>query len=152
MRGWRSGQLLSSLYNYFVHILLTILLVTQSGPSSKSFNFGKMITLNCFKTLPGSSREYWMIPKGPGFLAVVWFGSSPTPFPPLLSASCLFFLSLPVCRRSSLLTGEGGGGGGGAKSYDGEKAWLSINHSILSVQGEQNNRNIRERMKIMVHS
>jgi len=27
------------------------------------------------------------------------------------------------------LTDErGGGGGGGAKSYDGEKAWLSINH------------------------
>jgi hypothetical protein len=23
-------------------------------------------------------------------------------------------------------------GGGGAKSYDGEKAWSSINHSILS--------------------
>jgi hypothetical protein len=26
---------------------------------------------------------------------------------------------------------EGGLGGGGAKSYDGEKAWFSINHSIL---------------------
>ncbi len=24
------------------------------------------------------SREYWMIYRGPGFLAVVWFGSSPT--------------------------------------------------------------------------
>jgi hypothetical protein len=32
----------------------------------------------------------------------------------------------------SLLTGEGKGKGGGAKSYDGEKAWSSINHSILS--------------------
>ncbi len=40
------------------------------------------------------------------------------------------FLSLPVCRRSSLLTGEGGGGG--AKSYDSEKAWSSIINSILS--------------------
>jgi|688.fasta_scaffold545491_1 hypothetical protein len=39
-------------------------------------------------------------------------------------------LSLPVCRRSSFLTGEGGGGG--ANAYDGEKAWFSINHSILS--------------------
>ncbi len=30
-------------------------------------------------------------------------------------------------------TGEvGGGGGRGAKSYDGEKAWSSVNHSILS--------------------
>jgi hypothetical protein len=25
------------------------------------------------------SREYWMIYRGPGFLAVAWFGSSPTP-------------------------------------------------------------------------
>jgi hypothetical protein len=41
------------------------------------------------------------------------------------------FLSLPVSRRSSLLMVEGGGGGGGAKSYFGEKAWPSINHSIL---------------------
>jgi hypothetical protein len=31
---------------------------------------------------------------------------------------------------SSLLTGQGGGGG--AKPYDGEKAWSSTNHSILS--------------------
>jgi hypothetical protein len=27
--------------------------------------------------------------------------------------------------------GGEGGGGGGAKSYDGEKAWSSTNHSIL---------------------
>ncbi len=44
------------------------------------------------------------------------------------------FLSLPVCRRSRLLTAEAEGGGQGAKSYDGEKAWSStiLNHSILS--------------------
>jgi hypothetical protein len=29
------------------------------------------------------------------------------------------------------MTQEGGGSGGGDKSYDGEKAWSSINHSIL---------------------
>jgi hypothetical protein len=28
-------------------------------------------------------REFWMIFKGTGFFAVVWFGSSPTPSPPL---------------------------------------------------------------------
>ncbi len=28
------------------------------------------------------STEYWMIYRGPGFLAFVWFGSSPTPSPP----------------------------------------------------------------------
>jgi hypothetical protein len=32
------------------------------------------------------------------------------------------FLSLPVLRRSILLTGKGGPDGGGAKLYDGEKA------------------------------
>ncbi len=40
------------------------------------------------------------------------------------------FLSLPMCRPSSLLK-RGGGGGEGAESYDGEKALSSINHSIL---------------------
>ena len=31
------------------------------------------------------NREYWMIYREPGFLAVVWFSSSPTPSPPLVS-------------------------------------------------------------------
>ncbi len=30
-------------------------------------------------------------------------------------------------KRDDLLTGEEGGGGGGAKSFDGEKAWSSLN-------------------------
>jgi hypothetical protein len=38
------------------------------------------------------------------------------------------FHNLPMCRRSSLLTGEDGGG---EKSYEGKKALSSINHSIL---------------------
>ncbi len=72
-------------------------------------------------------REYWMIYRGPGFLAFVWFGSSPTPSP----VSKLFlFRGIPVCRRSSLMTGEGGRG---AKSYDRGKTWPSITLSTLSV-------------------
>ena len=47
--------------------------------------------------------------KRPGFLADIWFGSSPHPLPPLPS-----------------------GDGEGAKSYDGETAWSSKNHSVLS--------------------
>ncbi len=74
----------------------------------------------------GKTREYWINYSGPGFLAVVWLGSPP----PLPSSSCLF-LSFPVWRWKSLLTGEGQGGDG-AKSDDGEKAWPSTNHSILS--------------------
>jgi hypothetical protein len=47
-------------------------------------------------------REYRMSYKGPGFLAVGWFGSSPKPdhplpLPPVSKLS--LFLSLPVCRR-----------------------------------------------------
>ncbi len=66
-----------------------------------------------------------MIYRVVGFLAVELFGSSPAPYPSPFS-KLSFFLSLPICRRSSLLTGEGGGG---AKSNDGEKAWSSMNHS-----------------------
>jgi hypothetical protein len=42
-------------------------------------------------------------------------------------------ISLPVCRLSSLLTGEDGGGGRGDESCDRKKAWPSINRSILPV-------------------
>jgi hypothetical protein len=45
------------------------------------------------------TREYWMIYRGPGFLTVVWFGSSPAPFPPATVSKFSLFLSLPVCRR-----------------------------------------------------
>ncbi len=44
-------------------------------------------------------REYWMICRGPGFLAVVWLGYFPTPSP--LSRQQVV-LRLPVCRWSSL--------------------------------------------------
>ncbi len=65
------------------------------------------------------------------YSVVVWFSSSPTPSPSPVSNLSLF-LSLPVCRRWSWLTERGGGRRGGAKSCDREKAWPSINHSILS--------------------
>ncbi len=76
-------------------------------------------------------REYCMIYRGPGFLTGVWFGSSDTLSRQQVVLS--LFLSLPVCRRLSLLTGEGGWGGRGAKSYGDEKAWSAINNSILSL-------------------
>ncbi len=70
-------------------------------------------------------KEYWMIYRGPGFLAVL-FGSSPPPRPSLLSRSYISFAVFPsVASRDT-------DGRGGAISYDGEKAWFSINHSILS--------------------
>ncbi len=33
---------------------------------------------------PRNHRQYWTIYRGPGFVAVVWFGSSPTASPPPL--------------------------------------------------------------------
>jgi hypothetical protein len=67
-----------------------------------------------------------MIFRGPVFLVVV-----PIPSPSPVSKLSLF-LNLPVCGRSSLLTGEGKPEGGrDAKSCDREKAWPSINNLIL---------------------
>ncbi len=83
-------------------------------------------------------REYWMIYRGPGFLDVVWFGSSPTLSP--LSRQQVVSLSLSSCVSPVNLTDWreiGGFGGGGAKSYEGEKVWSSINHSILSAHTAQ---------------
>ncbi len=78
-------------------------------------------------------REFEMIYRGPRFLAVAWFGSSTTPSPHYLpSASCLSF-SVFLCVAGRAYWRERRvGGGDGAKSCDGEKAWSSINHSILS--------------------
>jgi hypothetical protein len=81
------------------------------------------------------TREHPMIYRGPGFLAVVWFSSSPIPFPPYPISSLYLFISLPVLSPVELTGRRGGGGGGGgrgAKSFDRKKALLSINHSILS--------------------
>jgi hypothetical protein len=61
------------------------------------------------------------------------YDSAPRPplFPPSPVSNLSLFLSLPLCRRSSLLTG-----GRGAESFDREKSWLSISNSILSVVNE----------------
>jgi len=61
-------------------------------------------------------REYQMIYRGPGFLAVIWFCSSPTTF------------SMPPVE----LTG-GGGGGWVEPNQNNEKALSSINYLTLSV-------------------
>ncbi len=72
-----------------------------------------------------AAREFWMIYRGPGYLAVLWFDS------PRLELDWPHTGSLR--RGGNLLTGGGGEGGGReAESYDRKKAWSSINHSILS--------------------
>ncbi len=56
-------------------------------------------------------REYWMIYRGLGCLAVIWFGSTPIHFPPSPVSKLLIIVSLTVCHLSRFLTGEGGGVG-----------------------------------------
>ncbi len=75
-------------------------------------------------------REYWIICREPGFPAVTWFGSSPTPS----SVSWLsLFLRLAVCRQSSLLSKEGDGGGWARSRIKRPRESLVLyNHSILS--------------------
>jgi hypothetical protein len=65
--------------------------------------------LTPFISLP---REYWMIYRGPGFLAVVWFGSSP-PLP--TSPVSNLFLFLSIAGRAFW---RERGDGREAKSYD----------------------------------
>ncbi len=73
-----------------------------------------------------------MIYKGQTCGRMIRVLAHPPPPPPPVSKLSLF-LSLLVYRRSRFLTGEEEGSGGrGAKSYDREKAWSSINHSLLS--------------------
>ncbi len=72
-----------------------------------------------------------MIYRGPDFLAVVRFGSSPSPTPSPVNKMSLF-LSLPVCCQSNLLMGEGEGVHG-TKSYDRK----TIKNSHLQVQFAQ---------------
>ncbi len=71
--------------------------------------------------------------RGPSFLVVVWFGSSPNPYPlPLPSVSSTCDTQEDWERETTCWQETRGGDGGGAKLCDGEKAWSSINHSLLS--------------------
>jgi hypothetical protein len=57
---------------------------------------------------------------------------APPPLPhPILSASCLSFSVFLCVASRAELKAEGEGDGGGGKSFDVEKIWSSINHSIL---------------------
>ncbi len=85
------------------------------------------------------TRKYWMIYRGPGFLAVIWFGSSPNPFSPFPSVSSTGDTQEDEKERQ-VVDGRGGGQGRGwAESYDHKKAWSSMNHSIFSVRTINNN-------------
>jgi hypothetical protein len=79
------------------------------------------------------SQFFFYSEYGPGFLAVVIFGSYPHPRP--VNKLDRYNGTLRKSKERQLLTGEGGRGGGGAISYDGEKVWSFIIHEILSTPG-----------------
>ncbi len=101
------------------------------GIFCKSLNCVEVVLL-CYGIEISSDQRVEMIYRGRCFLAVL-DDSAPRPPPssPISSASCLFSVFMCVAVRTYWRQG-GGGGGQGAKSYDCEKAWSSVNHSILS--------------------
>ncbi len=78
-------------------------------------------------------REYWRFYRGPAFLAVGWFGSTSAPFTPLSrQQGCLSFAVFLCVAGRAFWRERGIGGGRRAKSFDREKAWSSVNYSILA--------------------
>jgi hypothetical protein len=78
----------------------------------------KMSRMSANNLRPG---EDYMIYTGPGFLAAVWFGSSPQP---------------PPVRETTCWGERWEGGWRGAESYNHKKACSSLNLPILSAQTE----------------
>ncbi len=72
-----------------------------------------------------------MIYAGPDFLAVLWFVSFAHP-PSFPLTSCLSFSAFLYVGGRAYWQKLGGEGRGGAKSFDGEKAWSTTDHSMLS--------------------
>jgi hypothetical protein len=78
---------------------------------SRSKRFSQRVLNISSRTRVSQRRIIWLLP--------------PTS-PPFLVSKLSLFLSLPVCRRSSLLTEGGGGGGGGPIPYDGKNAHCPV--------------------------
>jgi hypothetical protein len=62
--------------------------------------------------------EYWMIYKGPGFLAIIWFGSSPTPS--------------EATHRKTEKERQLADGGEEPNHATTREIWSFVNHSIIS--------------------
>ncbi len=78
-----------------------------------------------------STREYWMIYRGPGFLAVVWFGSCPIPFPSLPSVSS----TKKTEKKKRQLADERVGRGWGRSQIIRRRESLVLNKSFNALWG-----------------
>ncbi len=109
----------------FRHSLLVIQTVFYSAYIHPSFSRRGLLVLRLPKRGSNDNR------RGPRFRAVVMIWLQARPLLPV--SKLTLFLSLPVCRRSSFLTGEKGRRGQvGSRIIDRKKAWASLNRSILS--------------------
>jgi len=88
---WKIHHYVAGLFFYFRKVAAVL------QDSSKPLLFSKNEWVECWI----GSREYWLIYRGPGFLAVVCFGSSPPPLPP----SCQQLVSLS--QSSEISAGRG---------------------------------------------
>ncbi len=98
------------------------LLVHQLHSLKRTTGHSNTLRLNGTVRCTLYSREYWMICREPSFLAVVWFGSSPTTRPPPVSK--LDRRPTGRLRKRELADGRG--------EDPKHTTGFSINHSILS--------------------
>ncbi len=84
---------------------------------SQLFTYIQRVLNDLERTRLSSCRVIWLLPN---------------PLPPSPVCKLNWRHTGKLRKRDNLPTGEGGGLGGGAKSYSGEKAWFSMNPSILS--------------------
>ncbi len=93
-------HILSILLSVFLSVCASVFAVHRS----ECLKFGICLLSVCPSAcLIGHNREYWIIYRGPGLLAVVWLSCTPSAV-----SNLSLLLSLPVYRQSSLLLGEVG--------------------------------------------
>ncbi len=107
--------------NEVQYILLILLMYSRSKLSSG------IVNIRCW--LLAWKQRVLNVYREQGFLALFWFGPSPSSPSPISKLDRKHTGRLS--KRDNLLTGEGWG----AESYDREKAWSSINQSLLSAWG-----------------
>jgi hypothetical protein len=103
------------------------------------------------RSATGITREYWIIYRGPSFLAVIWFGSSPiaSRVPTPSRQYCKLDRWHTDCEWETICWRKGDEGGVGAKSYDGKKVWFAINYSRLSGYSSKKNCYHRSNIKMV---
>jgi hypothetical protein len=106
---------------------------TRTGTITYLKTIRLIVTEPALREMLCHPREYWILYRGPGFLASVWLGSTPTPSPRYPVRELDRRHAGRLGKRDNLLTVEGEEEW--ATSLF-KKAWSSKNHSILSVASQ----------------